>query len=116
MGNGLKDAYGVSLDRRGFVYKGNPQNETKDASVYDKGANALRLWCNSVYYFSRGSKIGIEYVVAESKLKFYRDDETEPKYAMDLPTNVSGITHWYPYVSLCSKNDECTISENVRIN
>ena len=108
--NGLKDAYGVSLNHSGFVYKGNPQNKTSMASVYDDGATAL------MDSFARGSKIGIEYVVAESKLNFYRDDETEPEYAMDLPTNVSGITHWYPYVSLYDKDDECTISENVRIN
>merc|ERR1712129_435663 len=94
----------------GHVYKGNPKNTTMGAYVKDSGAAALMA------SFARGSKIGIEYVVAESKLKFYRDDETEPKYDMDLPTNVSGITHWYPYISLWCKDDECTISENVRIN
>ena len=107
--NGLKDAYGVCVGS-GFVYKGNPQNETVNAHVYDKGSSALET------SFGRISKIGIEYVVAESKLKFYRNDETQPKYAMDLPTNVLGITHWYPYVSLRYKDDQCTISENVRIN
>merc|ERR1711971_379830 len=108
--NGLMDAYGVSLACGGYVYKGNPQNKTTSACVEDNDAAALM---NS---FALGSKIGIEYVVAESKQNFYRDNETQPKYAMDLPTNVSGITHWYPYISLKCKDDECSISENVRIN
>jgi len=94
---GLRDAYGVSL-YPGCLYKGNPQNHTAAAWVTDQASS-----------FAGSSKISIEYVVASSKLKFYRDDETDPKYAMYLPTNVPGITHWYPYVSLMCKDDECTV-------
>merc|ERR1712129_182584 len=97
----MGDAYGVCLCG-GRVYKGNRQNKSRDAYAEDNGTKAL------VDSFARGSKICIEYIVAESKLNFYRDDENTSKYSMDLPTN-SGITHWYPYVSLRDKDDECTI-------
>merc|ERR1711971_1071508 len=107
----MGDAYGVSLSHKGFVYenlwtgkarkarRGRPRKQGRYA-LHNSDAATL------VASFGRGSKIGIEYVVAESKLKFYRDDETEPKYVMDLPTNVhcvndcdnnggsSEITHW----------------------
>merc|ERR1712129_686575 len=59
--NGLRDAYGVSLSSNGKVYKGNPRNKTMHAWVEDYTAKAL------MDSFARGSKIGIEYVVAESK-------------------------------------------------
>merc|ERR1712154_213828 len=94
-----------------WTVQSDPQNKTMFAYVVDDDTKAL------TNFFARGCKIGIEYVVAdpESKLNFYRDDETQPKYEMDLPTDVSDITHWYPYVSLQCKDDECSISENVRI-
>jgi hypothetical protein len=101
--NGLKDAYGVSTDRDRYGYKGNPQNRTRQAYVKDEEMRAL------VADFAKGSHIGIEYIVGESKLNFYRDDETEPKYTMKLPTDIAGITHWYPYVSLDRKGDVCQI-------
>ena len=63
--NGLRDAYGVSISPFGLVYKGNPHNVTVNAYVEDNDALALMA------SFAPGSKIGIEYVVAESKLKFY---------------------------------------------
>ena len=106
--NGLKDAYGVSTHSVGCGYKGNPQNLREWAYVKDNGMRAL------VASFAKGSKIGIEYIVGESKLKFYRDDETEPKYTMKLPTDIAGIAHWYPYVSLGDKGDVCQIG-SVRI-
>merc|ERR1711971_752596 len=80
---GLKDAYGVTVNPSGYVYKGNPENKTSSAHIMDESAGALMV------SFANGSKTGIEYVVSESKLNFYRNDETEPKYTMDLPTDVA---------------------------
>merc|ERR1712087_1046956 len=105
---GLKDAYGTCITSP-LAYEGNPQNKTQSAYVrHDYGMTAL------VASFTNGSKIGIEYIVGESKLKFYRDDDTAPKYTMKLPTDIVGITHWYPYVSLQNANDVCQIG-SVRI-
>merc|ERR1711971_1279615 len=103
--------YGVSLNP-GHVHRGNTQNKTEAAYVYDHRVFTTGLLKDFVF----GSKIGIEYVVAEAKLNFFRDNETESKYSMHLPTNVPDITHWYPFVSLYRGDDVCTISDIVRIN
>ena len=100
--NGLKDAYGVGL-YPGNVFKG------KTKSVVD--ISATELFKEGV--FKKGNKMGIEYIVNESKLRFYGDDAAEPQYTMDLPTNISGITHWYPYVSLRDKDDVCKIGRTI---
>merc|ERR1712154_45623 len=102
---GLKDAYGLSTHSGGYKYIGKGQ-----VNGYAHDPNCASV----VEGFANGSKIGIEYLVEESKLKFFRNDEAQEKFTMQLPTDVQGITHWYPAVSLRDSGDVCQI-HNVRV-
>merc|ERR1712013_211553 len=109
--NGLVDAYGVAMNKSSSYYtrvwKGNPQNKTLDGYVIDEAARDFQKeWQN-------GWAMGIEYVVNESKLKFYKNDEADVKYSMDLPTNIAEITHWHPCICLRFANDTCKITNVV---
>ena len=102
--NGLKDSYGIGGNMP-YVFKGNKRN--KKVSAYELD-----------YEYKKGykenAKITMEYILHESVLNFY-EEKSRLIYSLKLPTNIDGITHWYPCVSLRDKNDICKLSKKIII-
>ena len=99
----LKDAFGISASNS-YIFD--------DTKVTD----FLSLVHDMKYTrFKRNVWVKINYIITESKLVFEFENwmDVQCKYELSLPTNITGITHWYPAVSLRNKDDECEIGEIV---
>eukprot|EP01084_Bolivina_argentea_P170780 295922_1 len=103
-GPGLKDCYGISGHPR-TVFEGKQSSNEVDENYTGYQLNS---W------------VTVQYMIHESKLVFIYLDESKPhdqkRIEIKIPSNVDGITHWYPSMSLRDVDDICELSQDIVVD